>query len=575
MKFIRETEAVRYLLQEPGRYVCYLGAGASAEAGIPTSQFICAEIRDKLRDSELPGVRNKSQISRWENSRLNWNDPSQRYSSCIRKAYPNKATRVEYFRKKLQGRRPSFCHHAVALLVTNNYFKPTCLTTNFDKLLENAFTQQMEVECQAIRTDSEVQYWQNDTSRRYVIKLHGDYDTYNILNTTDETITISERMIQPVNQLLRDAGMLVLGTAGTENSISAMFNSLASPSSTADRVLSFGLLWGVYMGQSKPTSRLSDGELEKLILNRIKQGEVGRDIASMMTRMSHQNELFCFFPVWGAADFMFDLINRSHDRALIGKAELFLDHEMRVRNSLTHAELTETAIDSHLSSLRKEREKLLLMPSTRSALSEKVFRASGSSSPVEVCIAYGDITSRSQMSATEFSALRWAVVSTDDTCLSAGGGVALSLLEKAGPRYLINELAKMSPPVKHPSVVVTSGGNLPVQYLLHAACIQIEKNGSYTISEADVLSTMTMVLEQASALDIKVLWVPLIGAGVGPLAADRSLEAILSAIRMWSGNGSDMLVNVVIYREAVLSRDKALECLNRALGKAFTVSQVQ
>jgi len=47
------------------------------------------------------------------------------------------------------------------------------------------------------------------------------------------------------------------------------------------------------------------------------------------------------------------------------------------------------------------------------------------------------------MSDPAFSGMRRAVVSPEDTTVSAGGGVALRLLTLAGPRYLLNELTKL------------------------------------------------------------------------------------------------------------------------------------
>jgi hypothetical protein len=75
----------------------------------------------------------------------------------------------------------------VSLLAARRVLRTTCLTTNFDKLLELAFAKQGEVECQAIRTPEEAAYWGGEPDKCYILKLHGDYDTHSILNTRDET----------------------------------------------------------------------------------------------------------------------------------------------------------------------------------------------------------------------------------------------------------------------------------------------------------------------------------------------------------------------------------------------------
>ena len=119
---------------------------------------------------------------------------------------------------------------------------------------------------------------------------------------------------------------------------------------------------------------------------------------------------------------------------------------------------------------------------------------------------------------------RRAVVSPEDTAISAGGGVAYALLQKAGQFNILNELAKLAP-VDHGDVAVTSGGELPVHYIFHAAAMMIRRDATYLIAKADVFRTMSRVLELADALDVKVLWVPLLGAGVGSVPATGSLAA--------------------------------------------------
>src|SRR2546427_125592 len=206
MKIISDTEAIRHIVDRPGTYACYLGAGASVEAGVMSAQTICERIRDKLA-AVNPNLdeSDKEQVERWAQDELNWPDTSRRYITCIDKGYPNVATRVEYFRDLLRKSRPSFCHHATALLMSHGYLMQTCLTTNFDHLLESAFTQQGIAECQAIRSKDECPYWQDRADRYYIVKLHGDIDTKNILNTRKETIAISEQMKGIVEDVVRDA----------------------------------------------------------------------------------------------------------------------------------------------------------------------------------------------------------------------------------------------------------------------------------------------------------------------------------------------------------------------------------
>lgn len=399
IKVISDLEASFNILQDKDRFVCYLGAGASAEAGVKMAYAICDDILADLEKFDPLFETNREQARKRTEAKLNWQDKTRRYSTCMHIGRNTKDSRVGY-----------------------------------------------------------------------LLKLHGDYDTENVLNTGEETITISKKMTEKVRTLSRRSGMVVLGTAGHEESVHTLFKSLTDDSSQAENVLSLGLLWGVYVPGSKPSEPLGERELEDLIMGQIDKGEVGQGIVEMMKRTSKRDEPFCFFPVWGAGNFMSTLIAATQDRELKGTAELFLDREMRLRTVFKRAELTEEAISTHIDNLRARERELRYDRQTSNAPAQKprpIFKARDKQMKLEIRATYGDIASRSMMSSPEFQSVRRAVVSADDTCLSAGGGVARALLRKAGHHMVLNELQKFSPPVDHCTVAVTSGGNLPVNYIFH------------------------------------------------------------------------------------------------------------
>jgi hypothetical protein len=333
MMIISDTEAIRRILmglvpvseERHPRYAIYLGAGASVEAGVEPAGKICDQIRAELLktiDASDPDYDARVQEL---DKRLETNDPSMRYVSSITEAYPQQSMRVEFFRRMLRGRTPSFTHHAAALLIRNNYLKSTCLTTNFDKLLESAFVQQGESECQPMRTDEELRFWMKEEGRHYVLKLHGDYDTHNIANTTDETVMISDAFRNAVALSLESAGLVVLGTAGHEKSIHTLFDFLSKRAATNSNVLRFGLLWGVYIDDSRPKG-WSPAQVEAAVEKAVKE-RIGRDVARMIARTPNA----AFFPVWGGGNFMYDLIQATDNRLLAGTANRYLDREMRIR----------------------------------------------------------------------------------------------------------------------------------------------------------------------------------------------------------------------------------------------------
>src|SRR5262249_29232395 len=146
-----------------------------------------------------------------------------------------------------------------------------------------------------------------------------------------------------------------------------------------------------------------------------------------------------FFPIWGSGSFLFSLISASGDKSLIGTAERFLDHEMRLRHVFGRAGLDPRAIETHLKALDAQRRRI----QASDVSPESVCSARREAPQTVVRVLYGDITSRSLMGAPEFAGARRAVVSPDDTCISAGGGVAYGILRKAGAQVLLNELGKL------------------------------------------------------------------------------------------------------------------------------------
>src|SRR5262249_25175892 len=158
----------------------------------------------------------------------------------------------------------------------------------------------------------------------------------------------------------------------------------------------------------------------------------------------------------------------------IGTAMQQLDHEMRLRRVFSDAGLTDEAVTRHLAALRDQRERL--KAARPRARPEQILSAASVRGSAELRVVYADISSRSLIGAEEFTGVRRAVVSPEDTFISAGGGVAYLLLSKAGSQTILNELAKFAP-IPQRTVAVTSGGALPVQYVFHAATIKLGSDG--------------------------------------------------------------------------------------------------
>ena len=554
---IRKADVVHAVRQSPGDHVIFVGAGVSAEADVPMADQICAEIRDMLT-----GGLDAEAIDAWANQNLDWSQRT-RYTKCLER-YGSAEERVRYFREMLQDKRPAFAHYAVALLMARGKVSSTALTTNFDKLLERAFVEQGGMECQAIRTPDEAEFWGAEQDKCYVFKLHGDYDTHNILNTHPETRSIPEFFVDHSKTCLRAKSLLVLGSAGNEESITEFFKKfLLAPES---RVLSGGVRWGVYVGDMEPEG-LSDDEVADRVQTAIEGGAVNAEIATLFRDANAKfgdRRPCAFFPVWGSGNLLLDLIDGSGDGRLGRTARLMLDHRMRVRAILTKEGLGQEAIAVHLRKLDEAQQRVDRRAGAQDEPARLAVVAGSEVARTEISVMYGDISSGATMEDAGLAGQTLAVVSPEDTTISAGGGVALSLLTKAGPRMILNELAKHAP-IAHGSAAVTSGGNLPVHYVFHAAAVRIRPDGTAQVDEEHIRAATTDVLRRAEALDVDRVWVPLLGAGVGGIPANDSLAAIAEAVVGVDTARPRRHVSVVVFRESDLRVGDALDILEDVL----------
>jgi len=562
---VTEAEAIRGLVIDPGEHVAFLGAGLSQEAGVPLANEICEDIRKELARSEI------RPDDEWARKKLNWDDPQRRYSTCLEKYGISAASRVDFFRRLLKGVNPSFAHHALALLMSHDILHPTALTTNFDKLVEKAFVEQNIRECQAIRISEEADFWGPERDKCYILKLHGDYDTHNILNTGEETRSIDGFFDRIVNRLLLGRGLLVLGAAGNEQSINKFLGTLLR--STDKNMLSRGVRWGVYVGERKPDD-LSDESSADMLVKAVEEGKLNRNILELLRFSNNASRPCQLFPVWGSGGFFLRFIKHLSNRDLEDSAQLLLDHDMRVASLLESKGIPPEAIDKHLKHLDDAQKKLSKRQHATAEPPRKVLDFKLNTSGAAIKIVYCDIASKDLLRSREGNG-RHAVVSADDTLISAGGGVALSLLSKAGKEYLLNELGKLTlnelgefTPIPQGSAVVTSAGNLPLHYIIHAAAMDIDANGDYSVTTESISRAVNDTLMKAEALGVTSMFIPLIGAGVGGVSAADCLNAILEAADASPHLQPDNHITIVIFDEFILGRNAVEQIAQRWERKA-------
>jgi O-acetyl-ADP-ribose deacetylase (regulator of RNase III) len=138
------------------------------------------------------------------------------------------------------------------------------------------------------------------------------------------------------------------------------------------------------------------------------------------------------------------------------------------------------------------------------------------------------------------------LVNAANNQLSMGGGVAAALRSRGGIEIHL-EAIRHAPAVIG-SVVKTGAGKLAAKYVYHA--VVIDYDVSKGTAAADVGEVVRNLTRQARVDGIASMAMPLFGAGVGGLSAERSLTTILEGLEAaGSEGGPPLTVEVAVWDE--------------------------
>lgn len=241
-------QAYQTLLPKLKNFHVFFGAGVSASAGVPLAEGIVDSVIVKVYEKSNPAKRGQvtaEDLKEWV-SRQKWFNPNFRYVSALEKEYPSVYLRTELFKGLLKGRQPSPSHLIYVIGVKSGHFAPMLYTTNWDTLAEDAYYILRGTNCITIRSIDALKIV-NLEEGRYVIKLHGDYDRYDVRYIREGMAKHHDDLKAFLRKSLSGKGLLVLGYHGAEYSV---MNTLIELANDYEDVLSEGLLWA-YRGNIK------------------------------------------------------------------------------------------------------------------------------------------------------------------------------------------------------------------------------------------------------------------------------------------------------------------------------------
>lgn len=205
------------IYENKGVFALLLGSGLSRAADIPTGWEITLDLVRRVATAQ--GVKEQADWTRWYRDATgqepNYSalleelaiSPDERRSILHSYIEPNDEERE-------QGKKiPTAAHRAIATLVRAGYIR-VIITTNFDRLIENALREQ-GVEPTIVSAEDALNGAEPLThSQCYLLKLHGDYKDARILNTDSELSEYPESYNRLLDRILDEHGLIVCGWSG-------------------------------------------------------------------------------------------------------------------------------------------------------------------------------------------------------------------------------------------------------------------------------------------------------------------------------------------------------------------------
>lgn len=230
----------------------FLGAGASAAAGLPTAGDLVVEFKRMLYvsqsgqtvqpgDLSQPVIRNRI-AAHIESLGLPESGDADEYAAFFETAFPDETDRAKFIDRQVGRSRPSYGHVALASLMSADLCR-LVWTTNFDTLIADAcakvFGTTGSLTTATLDAPQLAQHAVASERWPLEVKLHGDFRSHRLKNTGDEL----RRQDRDLRQILVDCatrfGLVVVGYSGRDGSIMSTLEEVL----TKPKPFPAGLFW--------------------------------------------------------------------------------------------------------------------------------------------------------------------------------------------------------------------------------------------------------------------------------------------------------------------------------------------
>lgn len=212
-----ETRIAFAIHENKGVFALLLGSGLSRAADIPTGWEITLDLVRRVAMAR--GEAEQADWAAWHRAKFG-GEPN--YSTLLADLAVSPDERRAILHSYIdpsdedrqEGRkRPTKAHDAIADMVRDGHIK-VIVTTNFDRLLENALRER-GVEPTVVASVDALKGAEPLThSACYLLKLHGDYKDSRILNTDEELSGYPTEYDQLLDRIFDEFGLIVAGWSG-------------------------------------------------------------------------------------------------------------------------------------------------------------------------------------------------------------------------------------------------------------------------------------------------------------------------------------------------------------------------
>jgi hypothetical protein len=211
------TQVSFSVYENKGVFALVLGSGLSRAAEIPTGWEITLDLIRRVAEGQ--GLEPQPDWAEWYRDTTG---AEPNYSALLEELASSPDERRSILHSYIEptdedreeGRKiPTAAHRAIAELVRAGYIR-VIITTNFDRLIENAL-REVGVEPTIVASVDALQGAEPIThSTCYILKLHGDYKDARILNTDQELSGYPPEYDRLLDRIFDEFGLIVCGWSG-------------------------------------------------------------------------------------------------------------------------------------------------------------------------------------------------------------------------------------------------------------------------------------------------------------------------------------------------------------------------